>query len=109
MPAPASADWLRRGSSRRQALAGAGVFLLGGASAWGASAPAVNGRARYPHARAVSAASAGMDLILCAARDATQAGTATTALASALTSGQLGRTAFSAAVSRVTALRAGLF
>jgi len=49
-----------------------------------------------------------MDLILCAARDATQAGTAITALASALASGQLDRTAFSAAVSRVTTLRAGL-
>ena len=28
-----------------------GVFLLGGASAPGASKPAVNGRARYPDAR----------------------------------------------------------
>jgi beta-N-acetylhexosaminidase len=59
--------------------------------------------------RAVSAAGAGMDLILCAARDTTQAGTVTSALASALASGQLDRTAFSAAVSRVTALRASLF
>ena len=50
MPAPASADWLRRECSRRHALAGAGVFLLGGASARGASGKAVNGRARYPHA-----------------------------------------------------------
>ena len=58
--------------------------------------------------RAVSAAGAGMDLILCAARDTTQAGTVTSALASALASGQLDRTAFSAAVSRVTALRASL-
>ena len=59
--------------------------------------------------RAVAAASAGMDLILCSARDATQTGNVTTALASAVTSGQLDRTAFSAAVSRVTALRASLF
>ena len=59
--------------------------------------------------RAVSAAGAGMDLILCAARDTTQAGTVTSALSSALASGQLDRTAFSAAVSRVTALRASLF
>lgn len=59
--------------------------------------------------RAVSAAGAGMDLILCAARDTTQARTVTSALASALASGQLDRTAFSAAVSRVTALRASLF
>ena len=59
--------------------------------------------------RAVTAAGAGMDLLLCAARDITQAETATSALATALSNGQLNRAAFSAAVSRVTALRAGLF
>ena len=51
MPAPASADWLRRGYSRRQALAGVGVFLLAGASAQGASARAVSGLTRRPRAR----------------------------------------------------------
>ena len=59
--------------------------------------------------RAVSAAAAGMDLILCAAQDAGQSETATTALASALTSGRLSPATFNGAVSRVTALRASLF
>jgi beta-N-acetylhexosaminidase len=59
--------------------------------------------------RAVTAAAAGMDLILCSARDLTQAETATSALASALGNGQLDPTAFDDAVNRVTALRSGLF
>jgi beta-N-acetylhexosaminidase len=59
--------------------------------------------------RAVAAASAGMDLILCSARDAGQGQAATAALAGALGRGQLGPAAFTAAVHRVTALRAGLF
>ena len=50
-----------------------------------------------------------MDLILCSARDVTQAEAATSALATALGNGQLDPTAFNAAVNRVTALRAGLF
>jgi beta-N-acetylhexosaminidase len=58
--------------------------------------------------RAVTAAAAGMDLILCSARDVSQSETATTALASALTSGQISPATFSAAVRRVTTLRAGL-
>ncbi|MFI6172050.1 glycoside hydrolase family 3 N-terminal domain-containing protein [Nocardia sp. NPDC051052] len=58
--------------------------------------------------RATSAAAAGMDLILCSARDIGQGESATSALADAYTSGQLDPTAFTAAVDRVTALRAGL-
>jgi beta-N-acetylhexosaminidase len=58
--------------------------------------------------RAVAAAAAGMDLILCAARDVSQSETATTALANAFTGGQLSPATFNAAVSRVTALRASL-
>jgi beta-N-acetylhexosaminidase len=58
--------------------------------------------------RAVTAAGAGMDLILCSARDVSQGGAATAALASALASGQLDPTAFNAAVNRVTALRTSL-
>ncbi|HEY7147174.1 MAG TPA: glycoside hydrolase family 3 N-terminal domain-containing protein [Streptosporangiaceae bacterium] len=58
--------------------------------------------------RAVTAAGAGMDLILCSARDITQAETATSALAAALGNGQLDPSAFQAAVNRVTALRASL-
>ncbi len=59
--------------------------------------------------RAVTAAAAGMDLILCAARDVSQSQTATAALASALTSGKISPATFNGAVSRVTALRASLF
>lgn len=58
--------------------------------------------------RAVTAAGAGMDLILCSAQDVSQGEAATAALASALGSGQLDPVAFNAAVNRVTALRAGL-
>ncbi len=59
--------------------------------------------------KAVTAAGAGMDLILCSARDVTQAEAATSALATALGNGQLDPAAFNAAVNRVTTLRAGLF
>jgi beta-N-acetylhexosaminidase len=58
--------------------------------------------------RAVTAAGAGMDLILCSARDAGQGEAATAALAGALDGGQLDPAAFNAAVNRVSALRAGL-
>jgi len=58
--------------------------------------------------RAVSAASAGMDLILCSARDPSQGAAATTALANALNSGGLDPIAFNAAVSRIFSLRLGL-
>jgi beta-N-acetylhexosaminidase len=59
--------------------------------------------------KAVTAAGAGIDLILCSARDVTQAEAAASALATALGNGQLDPGAFNAAVNRVTALRAGLF
>jgi beta-N-acetylhexosaminidase len=58
--------------------------------------------------RAVSAAYAGMDLILCSARNVSQGEQATAALAAAYTSGQLETTPFNAAVGRVTTLREGL-
>jgi beta-N-acetylhexosaminidase len=58
--------------------------------------------------KAVTAAAAGMDLILCSAQDVTEAEAATSALATALGNGQLDPTAFNAAVNRVNALRAGL-
>jgi beta-N-acetylhexosaminidase len=58
--------------------------------------------------RAVTAAGAGMDLILCSARDAGQGEAVTAALAGALDGGQLDPAAFHAAVNRVSALRAGL-
>ena len=58
--------------------------------------------------RAVLAAQAGMDLLLCSAQDPSEGQSVTSALASALESGQLGSAAFTAAVARVTALRTGL-
>jgi beta-N-acetylhexosaminidase len=59
--------------------------------------------------KAVKAAGAGMDLILCSARSVTQAESTTSALATALGNGQLDPNAFNTAVDRVTNLRAGLF
>jgi len=58
--------------------------------------------------RAVTAAGAGMDLILCSARDASQGEAVTAALAGALDGGHLDPAAFHTAVNRVSALRAGL-
>jgi beta-N-acetylhexosaminidase len=59
--------------------------------------------------RAVLAAQAGMDLMLCSARDVTQGQAVTSGLASALDSGQLNSADFTSAAGRVTALRATLF
>lgn len=59
--------------------------------------------------KAITAAGAGMDLILCSARDITQAESATSALATALGNGQLDPTAFNAAVNRISSLRSSLF
>ncbi len=58
--------------------------------------------------RAVLAAQAGMDLLLCSAQDPTEGQAVVTALASGLDSEQLDSTTFNAAVQRVTALRNGL-
>jgi len=58
--------------------------------------------------RAVLAAQAGMDLILCSARDVSQGETATTGLVNALAAGQLDPSVFQSAVDRIGALRAGL-
>ncbi|WP_335982562.1 glycoside hydrolase family 3 N-terminal domain-containing protein [Streptomyces sp. CA2R106] len=58
--------------------------------------------------RALLAAGAGMDLLLCSARDTSQGDDAAQALAGAYTSGQLPAAAFDAAVQRVTALRTSL-
>ncbi|MFJ3788925.1 glycoside hydrolase family 3 N-terminal domain-containing protein [Kitasatospora sp. NPDC090091] len=59
-------------------------------------------------ARAVAAADAGMDLLLCSARDVTQGDEAAAALAAALDSGRLDRSAFLAALHRVDDLRSSL-
>jgi len=58
--------------------------------------------------RAVLAAQAGMDVLLCSAQDVTEGQAVVTALTGALDSGQLNSATFNAAVQRVTALRAGL-
>jgi beta-N-acetylhexosaminidase len=58
--------------------------------------------------RAVDAASAGMDLLLCSSGSVTQGEEATQALASALQGGQLTSSSFNAAVARVDALRSKL-
>jgi beta-N-acetylhexosaminidase len=55
--------------------------------------------------RAVKAAGAGMDLLLCSARDVSQGNDAVNALADAYTGGSLPKAAFDAAVSREQALR----
>lgn len=55
--------------------------------------------------RAVLAAQAGMDLLLCSARDVSQGQTVVAALAQALDSGQLNADDFNAAVQRISALR----
>lgn len=56
-------------------------------------------------ARALASAGAGMDLLLCSARDAYQGEAAATALATALDAGGLDRTAFLESVRRIDALR----
>ena len=58
--------------------------------------------------RAVLAAQAGMDILLGSAQDVTEGQAVTSALASALDSGQLDAATFNAAVQRVTSLRASL-
>ena len=58
--------------------------------------------------RAVLAARAGMDLLLCSARDVTQGQEVTAALAGALEAGRLNPAAFNAAMQRITALRSAL-
>ena len=58
--------------------------------------------------RAVDAASAGMDLLLCSSGSVSQGEEATQALAAALQGGQLTSSSFNAAVSRVDALRSKL-
>lgn len=86
----------------RQRLGFTGVTITDALEAHGISASYSTAQ------RAVLAAGAGMDLLLCSARDTSQGDTAAAALADAYTSGQLPATAFSAAVGRVTALRNSL-
>lgn len=86
----------------RQRLGFAGVTITDALEAGSLQAFGTTGQ------RAVAAASAGMDLILCSARDATQGDDAADALVSAVQSGQLDQADFTSAVNRVTGLRAGV-
>jgi beta-N-acetylhexosaminidase len=61
-----------------------------------------------PYNRALAAASAGMDLLLCSSGDPAQGDAAAQALVDAVNSGRLGRAGFDAALGRVNALRGGL-
>ncbi|WP_234443450.1 glycoside hydrolase family 3 N-terminal domain-containing protein [Streptomyces sp. NRRL B-24484] len=58
--------------------------------------------------RAVAAAAAGMDLVLCSARDARQGDLAAQALAGALADGRLDRVGFTTATARIATLRGAL-
>jgi beta-N-acetylhexosaminidase len=89
-------------SELRSRLGYSGVTITDALEAGALSAFGTTGQ------RAVLAAQAGMDLILCSARDVTQGQSATTALANALDAGTLDATAFNAAVNRVTSLRNSL-
>ncbi len=57
--------------------------------------------------RAIKAAQAGMDLILCSGRDVSQGEAVTTALANALDNDQINPTEFDAALQRISILRTG--
>ncbi|MFJ5120069.1 glycoside hydrolase family 3 N-terminal domain-containing protein [Kitasatospora sp. NPDC088548] len=59
-------------------------------------------------ARAIAAAEAGMDLLLCSARDVQQGDDAAAALAEALDGGRLDRAAFTGAVHRIGELRSAV-
>ena len=86
----------------RQRLGFTGVTITDGLEA-GALQPfgGIGRRARL-------AAGAGMDLILCAGRQASEGAAARAALASALSSGALSGPAFTAALARISALRSSL-
>ncbi|GAB2969753.1 beta-N-acetylhexosaminidase [Amycolatopsis acidiphila] len=86
----------------RQRLGFAGVTITDALEAGSLQAFGTTGQ------RAVAAASAGMDLILCSARDVAQGDEAADALVSAVQSGGLDQADFTAAVDRVSALRNGL-
>ena len=86
----------------RQRLGFTGVTVTDALEAGAISASYGTGR------RAVMAAGAGMDLLLCSARSTSQGDTAAQALADAYTGGQLPSAAFNTAVQRVTSLRNSL-
>jgi beta-N-acetylhexosaminidase len=94
---PAVVQGELRGRLGYQGVTVTDVIEAGALTAFGSSAQ-----------RAVLAAQAGMDLLLCSARDVSQGQAVTSALASALDGGQLDPATFNTAVQRVTALRNSL-
>jgi len=90
------------GGELRQRLGFAGVTIT---DALEAGALQAYGTTRH---RATLAAGAGMDLILCSARQAAQGNQARIALSEGYQRGKLNQAAFRAAVQRVLALRSGL-
>lgn len=86
----------------RQRLGFGGVTITDALEAGSLQAVGATGQ------RATAAAAAGMDLILCSARDVGQGDDAANALVTALQSGGLDQVDFTAAVNRVSALRTGL-
>jgi hypothetical protein len=109
-----SEDLDLRGALKKLLAVGAAVPLVG---AWAPDGAGPDGAgagrladvgAQLAGQRAVLAAQAGMDLLLCSAQDPTEGQSVVTALASALNGGQLDSATFNAAVQRVTALRNSL-
>jgi beta-N-acetylhexosaminidase len=96
-PAGLSSVVVRRELRRRLGFGGVTITDALGAGALRAFGGTSN--------RAVLAARAGMDLLLCAGQRVREATTAVNGLATALRSGRLNRVDFDAAVSRVTGLR----
>jgi beta-N-acetylhexosaminidase len=90
------------GSELRQRLHYTGVTVTDGLEAGALKAFGTPGQ------RAVLAAQAGMDLVLCASRSVSQGENAAAGLVAALANGQLDASAFRASVERVIALRSGL-
>jgi beta-N-acetylhexosaminidase len=99
-PAGLSRTVVQQELRRRLGFAGVTVTDALGAGALGAFGATGN--------RALLAAGAGMDLVLCAGRRVREGLAAVDALAAAIGSGRLGRAAFDASVRRVLALRSAL-
>jgi beta-N-acetylhexosaminidase len=99
---PAGLSRVIVGGELRQRLGFTGVTITdaleaGALRAWGTT-----------DLRAIRAASAGMDLILCSAQAQNQGGTARAALAGAYSSGRLSQQVFQASVQRILDLKASL-
>jgi beta-N-acetylhexosaminidase len=90
------------GGELRQRLGFTGVTITDALGAAALQAFGTTGQ------RAILAASAGMDLVLCASQNAQEGSQARIALQEGLSSGTLNRAAFAAAVTRIVSLRSSL-